>query len=97
VLWKDRPTKGKRFVDPYSRLANVINAEGLVSLYLETHPLVIGNPNLTGQTIADILPHALYSALNSTQADKGHVTWWEELHHQCLRRPLAAGDRHAAP
>ena len=68
VLWYMHE-QGKRFVDPYSGLTNVINAERLVDLYLEAHPPAKGNPELTVQIIADILPHALYSTLTSTQTE----------------------------
>lgn len=68
VLWYMHE-QGRRFVDPISGISNVINAERLVSIYLEAHPPANGNPKLTVQIITDILPHALYSTLNSPQAD----------------------------
>jgi len=68
LLWFMRE-QGKRLIDPYSAALNVIDAERLVSLFLEEHPLPPDDLRMNATVAMDILPHALYQTLKSGRAE----------------------------
>jgi hypothetical protein len=68
VLWYMNE-QGKVIVDPSGTSLNILNAERLVQSYLDHHPLPKNKGKVTREIMLDILPHALFITLNSSDEE----------------------------
>jgi hypothetical protein len=64
ILWFMK-NQGEKFLDPYSEVINVLNAESLVERYLkEINPQLL-NKKEDREIIFDLVPHTLFKVINS--------------------------------
>lgn len=63
VLWHMK-AQADRFVDPYTSVAQIIYADRLLDAFVKNNPLR-GAAKALKDAVADVLPHVLYTVLNS--------------------------------